>query len=325
MPDLAILRQQVLTGIIQKFVAPPENVGRKLFHVVKNPESVAKWDVIKGSRQRGAPTLPNREGKLVSPLGVGQKSAAFIYYREKKAFEPTTLRWLRTPGEFAKANAEAAVRREVSDLNNRLERLVESYSWDALKGTITINEPDVKATIDMGFDATHKPTAAVLWSDTLNADIVGDVKAWKKKILQDSGFAATDVYLSSTTMEYVYKNADIRDELWTDKQKDSYFQTGEVSGFLKLNWHSFDGGYENTSEVFVPYIPDGYIIMLSKRGSPFELLEGPSADHDSPDGHTGKFSKSWMMKDPSARFFLIEYHFLPIVKYVDQIMYSQVA
>ena len=309
MPDLEILKQTVLTGIIQKFVAPPENIGRSLFSVVSHPETVAEWDVIKGSRQRGAPTLPNREGKLVNPLGVGKRSASFIYFREKKAFEPTTLRWLRTPGELARANAEAAVRREVTDLNQRLERLVESYCWDALKGTITINETDVKATVDMGFDSSHKPTAGTLWSDTLNADIIGDVKAWKKILVEDSGYPATDVYANSTTMEYAYQNDGLR-ELWTDKRKDQYFEDGEVTvrplcGAKDIN--------------------DGYIIMLSGASRPFELIEGPSADHDAPNGHTGKFSKSWIDRDPSAQFVLLEYHFLPIVKYVDQVIYAQVA
>lgn len=323
MADIEILKQTVLTGIIQKFVAPPENLGRSLFSPVTNPETVAEWDVLKGSRQRGAPTLPNREGKLVNPLGVGKRTASFIYYREKKAFEPTTLRWLRTPGQLAKANAQAAVTREVVDLNNRLERLVESYCWDALKGTITINEADVKATVDMGFDATHKPTAGTLWDDTLNADIHGDIKAWKKLMIEDSGVAATTVYANSDTMEYVYKNDGLR-ELWTDKRKDQYFEQGEVTGLLGLTWVTFDGAYENTSSVTVNYIPDGYIIMIANSGRPFELLEGPSADHDAPTSHTGKFSKSWIEKDPSAQFVLAEYHFLPIVKQVDQVIYAQV-
>jgi hypothetical protein len=323
MADLEILKQTVLTGIIQKFIAPPENLGRSLFNVVSHPETVAEWDVIQGNRYRGSPTLPNREGKLVNPLGVGKRSASFIYYREKKAFEPTTLRWLRTPGELARHNAEAAVLREVTDLNYRLERLVESYCWDALKGTITINETDVKATVSMGFDATHTPTAGVLWDDILNADIHGDVKAWKKILVEDSGFAASSVFANSNTMEYVYKNDGLR-ELWTDKRKDAYFEKGEVSGLLGLNWVTFDGAYVNTSDVTTNYIPDGYIIMIANGGQPFELIEGMSADHDSPDGHTGKFSKSWIETDPSARFVLVEYHFLPIVKYVDQVIYAQV-
>jgi hypothetical protein len=322
--ELSILEPTVLTGVLEKYVAPPENVARPLFRKQSHPFSVAKWDVLKGSRQRAQVTMPNREGKIVEQLGVGEKTASFIYVREKKAFEPTTLRWLREPGQLAKANAEACIRRETKDLNDRLERLVESFAWDALKGTITISEPDVKATVDMGIDATHKPTAATLWSDTLNADIIGNVKAWKKLVQQDSGFNPTEIYLSSDVMDYVYNNSDIR-ELFTDRHKNQYLQSMTLEGLLGFNWHVFDGGYENTSDVFVPYIPSTHIIMMAKGGNPFILYEGLSADEEAPRNHTGKFAKTWKTKDPSATFVLIEYNFLPLLQRPDNIVYAQIA
>lgn len=326
MPELQLLQPTILTGVIEEYVAPPENVARPLFRRVDYPYPYAKWDILRGSRQRAQVTMPNREGKIVAQLGVGVKTASFIYVREKKAFEPTTLRWLRTPGELARANAEKAVRRETKDLNDRVERLIESFAWDALKGgIITIDEPDVKASVDMKFDATHKPTAAVLWSDTLNADVIGNVKAWKKMIVQDSGFTASDVYLSSEVMdEYITKNDDIRD-VWTERHRAQYLETGEISGLLGLNWHVFDGGYNNTSDVFQQYIPDDYIIMMAKGGNPFQLMYGLSADEDAPQDHTGKFSKSWVEKDPSARFVLIELNFLPLVQRPDNVVYAKIA
>jgi hypothetical protein len=330
MPELALLEQTVLTGLIEKFVAPPENVGQSLFTRVGHPYSSAKWDVIQGNRYRGKPTLPNREGKLVGQMGIGTKTATLIYYREKKAFEPTTLRWLREPGELARNNAEAAVRRETVDLNNRLERLVESYCWDALKGTITINEVDVKATVDMGIPGTHKPTAAVEWDyiagTDYTADIIGNIKAWKKLILQDSGNEATDIYLNSTVMEMVYKNKDLK-TWFTDKHKNEYLSTGNVTALLGLDWHIFDGAYVNDADTVVPYLPDTHVMMLSKRGSPgpFLLLEGLSADEDAPTNHTGKFSKTWETKDPSGRFILLEYNFLPVLIYPENLIYGQVA
>jgi hypothetical protein len=324
MPELTLLEPTVLTGVIEQYVAPPENVARPLFSKVKHPFPVAQWDVLKGSRQRAQVTMPNREGKVVEQLGIGQKTSTFIYVREKKAFEPTTLRWLREPGKLAKANAEAAVRRETKDLNDRLERLVESFCWDALKGTITISEPDVKATVDMGVDATHKPTAATLWSDELNSDIIGNIKAWKKLVQQESGFMPTDIYLSSDVMEYVYKNDEMRG-LFSEKHKYQYLQTSDLEGLLGMTWHVFDGGYENTSETFVPYIPVDKILMVAKGGNPFILMEGLSADEDAPKQFVGKFSKSWKTTDPSARFVLIEYNFMPILQRPDNIIYATVA
>jgi len=333
MPEISLLKQNVLTGLIEKYVAPPESVGRNLFKNKSHPFTEAKWDVIKGSRERSQPTLPNREAKIVSQLGVGQKTASFIYVREKKAFEPTTIRWLREPGEMARANAEATVRRETKDLNQRLERLEESYCWEALQGTITIDEVDVQATISMGIDATHIVTSTVKWDNAItgsdpaldyyDGDIIGDIYTWRKLIRQDTGFDATDIYLPGDVMEYVYRNHFIK-SLFSEKHKWQYLQSSVIEGLLGLNWHVFDGGYEEPEDTFVPYIDAKKLIMMAKGGNPFQMLQGLSADHDAPKNHTGKFSKSWQTKDPSARFFLIEENFLPIIQRPDNLIVATV-
>lgn len=312
MPELTLLEPTVLTGLIQKYVAPPENVASSLFSRRDHPFSVAKWDVISGNRYISHPTMPNREGKIVGQMGVGTKTASFIYVREKKVFEPTTLRWLREPGQLAQSNAEACVTRETQDLNIRLERMVDLYCWQSLKGTITISEPDIKATISMGIPATHTPTVGTSWSNVAS-DIIGNVKAWKTLIANDTGAAASDVYCNSTVLGYVWANTAIK-AILTDRNKEEYFRTGQVTGFMGLNWHVTDSGYVNDSDVFTAHLADTELIMISKGVTgAFILYEGLSADEDAPTNHTGKFSKSWESKDPSARFVLIEYNFLPIL------------
>ena len=320
MPEISLLEPTVLTGLIEKFVAPPEMIAHGLFPARSYPETVAKWDVIQGSRERAVPTLPNREGKMVAQMGVGQKTSTFIYVREKKAFEPTTLRWLREPGELAAKNAEAQIRREAADLNNRVDRFVESMCWDALKGTITINEVDVKATVDFGISGAHKPTAGVHWSQA-GADIIGNVKAWKKLLAQDSGSEASDIYLNSTAMDLVYGNTAIM-ALVTDRIREQYLGTGNITGLLGLNWHIFDGGYVNAGGSFVGYLSDINIIMIARGGSPFYLLEGLSADESAPRNHTGKYAKTWKTEDPSGVFMLEEYNFMPVIEKPDAIVYA---
>lgn len=329
MYESSLLTPTVLTGIIQKYTAPPGNLGRGLFKTKGHAFGTAEWDVIKGTRYRSDPTYPNREARLVSQHGVGKKTANFIYMREKKAFEPTTLRWLRSPGTLAQKNAEGAVRRELADLNERLERFVESTIWEALTGTITVSYPDAPdVSIDMGFDGSHEVTAAVKWDHTdtdgnYDADIIGDVKTWGRLIAEDAGIRATDIYLQSTVMDYVFKNEKI-ETLLSDRKKDEYLNTGELHGVLGMNWHVYDNGYDNASDTFVPYVPDKKIIMVGKRNDNFDMMEGPSADFDAPENLTGKFSKSWETKDPSARFVLVEYHFLPVIKHPDTIMIATV-
>jgi hypothetical protein len=324
MPELAILEQTVLTGLIEKYVAPPDHVATNIFERRSHPYTVAEWDVVQGTRYVAHPTMPNREGKVVGQAGVGKKTASFIYVREKKAFEPTTLRWLREPGNLAQNNAEACVRRETQDLNNRLERLVELYCWESLKGTITISEPDVKAVVSMGIPGAHKPTVSASWSAAAT-DILGDLEAWKVLVANDCGQAASDVYVNTTVMGYLWKNTAIK-TWFTDKHKEEYFRTGSITGLAGLNWHATDLGYVGDNDVFVPYLADTELIMLAQSApDTFVLLEGLSADEDAPRNHTGKFSKSWVTTDPSGRFVLLEYNFIPVLLKPEAVIYADLT
>src|SRR6187431_2637358 len=89
-----------------------------------HPFPSAQWDVIRGSRTIARPNVPNSEAHIVPQLGRETLAAAFIYLREKKVFSPTTLYWIRTPGDIAKVNAERAVLRELGDLNRRFDNFV---------------------------------------------------------------------------------------------------------------------------------------------------------------------------------------------------------
>src|SRR5215216_7423884 len=106
----------VLRGVVEKFVAPESLVMLGRVPSTAWPFPSVTWDVIKGSRAVAKPNVPNSEAHIVPRLGRSQESAAFVYLREKKVFEPTTIHWLRTPGELAARNAEKSVLREVTDL-----------------------------------------------------------------------------------------------------------------------------------------------------------------------------------------------------------------
>jgi hypothetical protein len=56
-------------------------------------------------------------------------------------------------------------------------------------------------------------------------------------------------------------------------------------------------------------------------GRPMEIFEGPTADDEAPVGFTGRFAKTWKEKDPSARQYLLEYHFLPVITRPEQFVY----
>jgi hypothetical protein len=330
MPDIPLLNPTVLNGVIERFMAPETLLGRTQLmgsdRVMPTLEATVAYDVITANRTRAVPNVPNSEAHVIKQLGVGQVAASLIYLRDKKVFSPTTIRWLRTPGQLAARNAEAAVLRELRDLDNRFEKFAEFCIWQVFTtGTLQFTGGGVIIDINYQFNPTHLPTVSVSWGDP-TADIIGDLKNWKRLISRDGQAVATDVYLNSVAMASIFKlNANYQDLIST-QVRDEYLRTGQIANLLSLNWHEYDLAYVDDNGVVTQYIPDNKIVLLSNDNPDrWYFLEGPSADFAAPDNHIGKFSKTWEDDDPSARQFLLEWHFLPVVWRPEQIVSATIV
>jgi hypothetical protein len=327
MPEISLLNPTVLNGVIEQLEYPDSFLGMQLIGPARpNPWPVAEWDVVASNKEIASPTIPNTEAKIVPRLGVGKRTASMVYLREKKIFKPTTLHWLRTPGQLAQKNAEGAVMREIEDLDRRFMAFAEYTVWQMLNGTLTLDYADVKATVDYLIDPSHKTTVSTPWATVATADVIGDVAAWKTLIQQDgAGATVRNAYLNSTTFDYVYLNAAIQ-AMFSDRMKDQYLSTGEVSGLLGLAWTVYDSTYVDSALATQKYIADDRVVLIADNPrEPYFLMEGPSADHEAPAGQIGKFAKSWVEPDPSARQYLEEWHFLPILERPDQIVTADVS
>jgi len=321
-PDISLLEPTVLQGVVEKLTAPENLTFLNQVPRTPWPYPSVTWDVIKGSRQVARPNVPNSEAHIVPRLGVSQESASFVYLREKKVFEPTTIHWLRTPGTLAGRNAEAAVMREVTDLNQRFDNFAEYCLWQMCTGTLTFDYEDVQAVVDYKIPSSHKPAPAVGWDTATPAQIRNDIQAWKRLLSRDARVAATDVYLTEFTLNRVMNSFASNPLFMSDRQRDAFFSSGTLPGFLGLDWTIVEQVYDTTGGTRTLFVPDDSLIMANLTdGRPVELYEGPSADDEAPDNFTGKFSKVWKEKDPSARQFLLEWHMLPVLTRPEQIVY----
>jgi hypothetical protein len=362
MPDISLLEPMVLRGVVEKFVTPESLLMLNRVDQTPWPFPSATWDVVKGSRLVAKPNVPNSEAHIVSRLGRSQESAAFIYLREKKVFEPTTLHWLRIPGEIATVNAEQAVLREINDLNVRFDNFAEWSLWQALGGGISYNYQDVQGTVDYKFPASHFVTPATPWlantSLTYNTgtgantdlsqantniqagtgtityatpfQIIEDVRSWKRIIQIHGRVAASEAFATSVTMAalmeaWVHAGAgstvNIPATMLSDRMKDEYYSSGIISGFMGLTWTTVEQVYENDAGFLQFFVPDGQLYLGNYSDQrPVEVLIGPTADDEAPDGFTGKFTKTWKEKDPSARQYLMEWNLLPIITRPEQLL-----
>jgi hypothetical protein len=369
MPDISLLEPVVLRGVVEKFMTPETLLLLNRLDQTPWPFPSATWDVIKGSRAVAKPNVPNSEAHIISRLGRSQESAAFIYLREKKVFEPTTLHWLRTPGELARINAERSVLREINDLNQRFDNFAEWSAWQALGGAITYNYADVQAQVDYKFPSSHFVTPATAWVNntaltyytsggagtgspgnpgTLGQpntrittsggtityatpiSILEDVRSWKRLLQVHGRVPAKEVFATSVTMAALMEawvqagqgsTVNIPATMLSDRMKDEFYSSGIISGFMGLTWTTVEQVYESDLGYLTFFVPDGQLYMGNYTDQrPVEMLIGPTADDEAPDGFTGKYAKTWKEKDPSARQYLLEWHLLPIITRPEQML-----
>ncbi len=326
MPSISLLEPTVLRGVIEKLTAPETLTMLNRIPQTPWPFPSVTWDVIKGSRMVAKPNVPNSEAHIVPRLGRSQASASFVYLREKKVFEPTTLHWLRQPGQLAQTNAEQAVLREINDLNQRFDNFAEFTIWASMKGNLAFDFPDVQANVDYQFPASHKPTPAVGWDTATPQSIVADIRAWKRLIRRDGRVDAREAFVTELTMAYIFdsfaSNGASPAILLSDRMKDQYYQSGTLPGFMGLNWQTIESVYDDDAGNSTLFVPDNALFMGNYTDQrPIEMYIGPTADDEAPDGYTGKFTKTWKEKDPSARQFLVEWNIMPVITRPEQMIY----
>ena len=326
MPDISLLEPMVLRGVVEKFTTPESLVLLSRFPQTPWPFPSVTWDVIRGSRMIAKPNVPNSEAHIVPRLGRSQESAAFVYLREKKVFEPTTLHWLRTPGTIAATNAERAVLREVADLNQRFDNFAEFMLWGALKGELVFDYPDVQATVDYKLPASHKPSPGVGWDTATPTQIVGDVRAWKRLVSRDGRVPAREAFATELTLAYIFTSftaaGTVPGNLLSDRMKDQYYTQGTLPGFMGLDWNTVESVYDDDTGTPTQFVPDNALFLGNYTDQrPIEVMVGPTADDEAPANFTGKYAKTWKDKDPSARQHLLEWNLLPVVTRPEQMIY----
>lgn len=342
-PEITLLQPTVLQGVIERFTAPEKLTMLSRTPSVDHPFPTIQWEVIRGSRAIARPNVPNSAAHIVPRLGRSQGSASFVYLREKKVFLPTTLHWLRQAangaGDLANRRAEEAVLREITDLNTRFDNFAEYMLWRAFTGSLVLDFPDVQATVDYNFLASHKPASVTTsWATATPAQIVEDIRGYKRLIRRDGGVEAREAYATEQTISYIFDSFASRGDasanffggiLLSDRMKDQYYQTGVLPGFMGLQWNVQDSVYDAVGASYsenptrpsqeTPFLADGSLLIGNfEENRPVELYVGPTADDEAPANYTGKFAKTWKEKDPSARQYLLEWNLVPIVTRPEQ-------
>jgi hypothetical protein len=86
--------------------------------------------------------------------------------------------------------------------------------WDAFKGSLIAQyqQADSVIQIDYPKPSGHLPVlaGANLWTDTVNADPIANIRTWQAQVATSSGFQGTRVHLSSDDWELLVTNQKVK-------------------------------------------------------------------------------------------------------------------
>lgn len=316
MSELSLLDFRVLTGVIQEFPQPPEQLGASIFTKRTVGGLGAKWDEISNNRTKGFYRAVDGKAKLVANMGVKQRQADFGHITLKKRLGEQFLAYKRQPGTYETPYLQQAIRNELQDLDNMCERSSEYARWLALTtGKITINQDDLMFDVDFGIAGTHLLTVSNDW-DSDDADVLGDLGTAKRLIQKDSGFIASDMYMNSFTADIMLQSSSVRDLLKNQYGKELVMgeRPPQVS---KINFNEYDAGYVDGSGNFQYYIPNYYVVI--KCNAP-DFAEEIVGDALIPMGESnvtlqpGKFAYTEVERDPVGLYLYAGINSLPIIK-----------
>jgi len=312
--ELEILHHKVLTRTVVDFTHD-ELLGNQLLPEEHVEGITAQWDILSPTRQKGAFRVPGEPATRVELEKVGSRTATCILMLLEKALDEATLAWLRLAGEQDVASARARITAEQAELARRIQLAREWAVWQALSGTLTIDQDNLKLTVDYGLDATHTPTAAASWALT-DTDIPADVRAWKKLVAQDSGYVAGEAFVNEGVMENMVKNDTVKAVIGETSLKEQLAREGYITRFMGLNWHVYDAGYLDASGTFHTFIPDDTVIILPSQKVYGRMQVGTQ---EVPTGFSetvrvyGRYSYAVTQSNPPGVNLYVGENFLPVV------------
>ena len=328
---------RTLTTSINALATPPSLILDKILTAKnQNYSSTLEIDIEKSADYKKlAPfTGSSQEGKVISKVGFSTKTVKFPRIRVKKQLSATEILAQRDIGESVyvggdalKSPTDGKIAREQNHLKAIITKRIEWMAANALMGGIEYADNEFSFSIDYDFSSTHKPVLSEnnVWGGT-SADILGNLRSWKKLIAQDSGLSANIAIAGPEAVEKLLADENIRAML---------NNTGLSVGQLQLDNTAYIGRlcgidvYECAEQYLdgstsKPLIPDNAFI-LAASGAKFVQEYGLIEDLEA-DARVGMefFSKLWYEKDPSAAWLLAESCPLPVVYQPDAVVAAKV-
>lgn len=277
---------RTLLGAVERSFKPTTTLIDVFFPEVQTfSTEYVDMEFRKGGRLMAPFVVPGGKGVNMARTGSIIRSYKAPLMRPKRNIEPADI-IMRGFGETiysTKTPAERAAEIRARDLSELIDMCTRRQEWMAAQLLIN-GEYDVQGFADDGSIAhvdtisfpefSNKTTlsGSDTW-DNSTADILGALEAESQKIRRAAGMIPAMAICSSTVAKYIINNAKLRDLMLIPSRdtlalmsiqpqfvRPDLLRVGYISA-LSLEIFTYDGGYLDENDEFIPYIPDDYIIM----------------------------------------------------------------
>lgn len=295
-----------MIGLVESAKPPRDYPAQPLFTPDSTVEEYYEFDVITGNTGILNFRNPEAVAGVQKLMSIKRVRAKLHVMREKKSFSERLVRLASRPGtKMDHERFEARLQRELADLDALFLMTWEKIRWDLLMTGATTVAGEDAASYDFGL--VNTVTMGNPWNVPAESHPISDIVAMKKTLKETWGEKATELWLSTQALLYFMTSAEATSTqgLLTDAERTEFARTGTVKRLLDLDIIICDDGYKNAAGTFVPFMSsngtDINKAMLKSAGPVGVMVDGPAFDPKAPEGHTGRFVKSWEEEDPGAR------------------------
>lgn len=300
-------------------------------------------DIIKGQRKMAPFVRPNRPGQVVDRGGSVMRSYQPAYVKPKLETNAGMLLNHRQPGEALYSNrtplqrAGEQLARDFEDLDNQISRREEWMIAQALTtGVVNVKGDGIDDVVDYQMDGDHLITESPAWTDAA-ADPIANLRKYKRLAIKASGRSAAAAVMGGDAYDALMGNEKVRKQLDTRRIDLGIIVPQELPdgvtyvGYLRdpgLDLYVYDEWYvdDDTGDE-APMVPAKGVIV-GPTTSRCSMLYGAIQDMEAIEGgvfDVSRYPKSWVEKDPSVRWLMMQAAPLPGFHEPDAFVFATVV
>ncbi len=289
------------------------------------------------------------EAPIGSRPGVVQGTAELLPLRKKKIMGEEMS--LRIDMVLGGGPQDEYVRQAFADIENMVEGIESTWEFGRGQllstGTITLDGPSNGSSVEMthgidyGVPVGNKVTAATLWSDVANSDIVGNLQTWVEVYRSaNRGLMPGEILISRKVLGYILRNAGLRSQLFVGAANAAPSVLAQNAAYAQLEAlglppiRVIDEQVTNAAGTYTNVLPDNKIIMVPPRNQPLgytmvgptplglDLVESNAIARSMAPGIS---AQSWTKGDPGTRFNYVEAVGMPVLSQPKRLLIGTVS